>query len=79
MNILSISLLLWQTTMLRCTVWFLEASRVSLRPESRGLQKQPSGMGFADGDRRNLAEPSAQDPWAPATAIEVETQSRVLH
>jgi hypothetical protein len=79
MNILSISLLLWQTAILRCTVWVVEASCVSLRPESRGLQKQPGGMGFAHGNRSNRAEPSAQDPWAAATAIVVETQSRVLH
>lgn len=72
MNVLSISLLLWQTAMLRCTVWFLEASHVSLRHASRGLQKQPNSQ-------PNRAGPSAQDPRATAIAINVETQTRVLH
>jgi hypothetical protein len=72
MNILSMSLLLWQTAMLRCTVWFLEASHVSLRQASRGLQKQPNG-------RPNRTVPLAQDPQATAIAINVETQTRVLH
>jgi hypothetical protein len=72
MYIWSISLLLLQTAMLRYTAWFLETSDVSLRHTSLGLQRQPSS-------RPNRAGPLAQDPRATATAINVETQTRVLH
>jgi hypothetical protein len=79
MNFFSISLRLWQTAMLRSTVWFLEASRVSLHHASFGLQKPPSGMRFAESHRSDRATPLAGDPWASAMASEAETQTRVLH
>jgi hypothetical protein len=72
MYIWSISLLLFQTAMLRYTTWFLEASHVSLRHTSLSLQRLPNG-------RPNRAGSLTQDPRATATAIDVETQKRVLH
>jgi hypothetical protein len=70
-NIVSIGLLLWQAAILRSTAWFMEASCVSLRSESRGLPKRRDGMGDVDNYEPNRVGAFAQDPSAVAPLLEV--------
>jgi hypothetical protein len=57
-NVVSIQPLLWQVA----TAWFMEASYVSSRSESRGLPKRADSMGYADNYEPNSVDAFAQDP-----------------
>jgi hypothetical protein len=57
-NIVSIQLLLWQAA----TAWFMEASYVSSRSESRGLPKRADSMDYGDKYEPNSVDAFVQNP-----------------